>query len=215
MGYSFHAPIRSTEDRDEMFAFLTEHYQPWYKLAEYEGEYQGVSEPMIDNMSYGEPDYDGAEGYPYIGFDFNTGDDGERYWMYNLCFWMAQLIGQKRAWPKRTGLEKPVPYVVYDIIDDSNPDDVDYMWPVLERSEFEGKLGGQLEWCLVDNGYRGWVSMCHRHYANFQKRRIKKGEEPYTEMPEFLADQLPDAEKADAIIKAELARFTELWKARK
>jgi hypothetical protein len=30
-------------------------------------------------------------------------------------------------------------------------------------------------------------------------------------MPEFLTRNLPDAERADAIIKAELARFTELW----
>jgi len=208
MGYSFHAPIRSVEDRDEMFAFLTEHYRPWYKLAEYEGEYQGVSEPMIDDMSYGEEDY------PYIGVDFNTGDDGERYWMYNLCYWIVQRIGKLRAWPKRKGLTEPVPYVVYDIINDEDPNDVDYMWPVLERSEFEGKIEKNLEWCLVDDGFRGWVSQIHRHYANFNARKIKKGEEPYTEMPEFLADQLPDAEKADAIIKAELARFTELWNSR-
>jgi hypothetical protein len=151
MGYSFHAPIQSTEDRDEMFAFLQEHYRPWYKLAEYEGEYQGVSDPKLDNMAYGEPDY------PYIGFDFNTGDDGERYWMYNLCYWMVQRIGKKRAWPQRKGLENGVPYVVYDI-DEDDPNCIDYAWPVLERSEFEGKVDDDLEWCLVDNGYRGWAS---------------------------------------------------------
>jgi hypothetical protein len=210
MGYSFHTPIRSTEDRDEMFAFLQENYRPWYKIAKYDNDYQGVSEPMSQDMSYGSTTAD----YPYIGFDFNTGDDGERYWLYNLNYWMAQLIGKKRAWPERRGLEEPVPYVVYDGAVEEDPNDVDYTWPVLERSEFEGKVDG-LEWCLVDNGFRGWASMIHRHYANFKKRQLKKGEEVYTEMPEFLASSLPEAEESDVLLKAELARLTELWEARK
>jgi hypothetical protein len=227
MGYSFSAPCKSKKARDEMFVFLQEHYRSWdLFVAPYKDELEAVQGngilmpfitldsrlrgPLTDDLSYDHSKFK-------IGFDYGAGfSDGERYWMYNFCYWIAQRVGRRRTFKKQAPDCGAVPYVLYDGHE---------AWPVLERSEYEGKVGEDSEW-LVDNGFRGmarqsdWEEQMQRDKLQkaqdegLEGEAMEKVKESVTAMLEWLAGKRKGSELVDKIVKSELARLTELWEAR-
>jgi hypothetical protein len=136
--------------------------------------------------------------------------------MYNFCYWMAQRVGRLRTFTKKAKDCGAVPYVLYDGHE---------AWPVLERSEYEGKVGNDSEW-LVDDGFRGMVSLADWEERMQKERMQKTKDEGLTgqakeaalqaaeNMLNWLAGKRKGSEIVDKAIKAELERLTELWEAR-
>lgn len=214
MGYSFHTPCKSNEARDEMFAFLEEHYRPFSELAAgsgYLGEFS--SEEDLNNRSFEHTDsirgprkddlsYVHDKKNCYIGFDMSTSGGAQGVWMKDFCRWMATKVGRLRTFKD---VEGKVPYVVYDM---GGPDD---LWPVLERSQYN--VTKEMESYLVDRGFRGWTALIesmfqdHCGFADRDDRPAPKRDEG------VWAIQFTVAGRADQYIKAELERLDALWEA--
>jgi hypothetical protein len=224
MGYSFSTPCKSKKARDEMFAFLEVNYRAWDKIVE--GLKEEVPEdkkrrlmpfitfdtrlrgPLTEDLSYDHSKYK-------IGFDYGAGfSDGERYWMYNFCYWMAQRVGRRRTFTNKAKDCGAVPYVLYDGHE---------AWPVLEKSEYGDKVGEDNEW-TVENGFRGMVSLIEWeervHQERMEEAETKteavqeKGFQMVRDMTDWFAGRRKASELVDKAIKAELTRLTELWEAR-
>jgi len=206
MGYSFATPCKSKKSRNEMRVFLDEHYHAWDQ----------VIEPFKDDLTNGKgimpfvtfetrlrgPSYD--QGESKVVFDYGAGfSDGERYWLYNLCYWIAQRVGRRRTFSKKAPDCGAVPYVLYD----------DYeAWPVLEKSEYGDKVGDS-EW-VVENGFRGMVSLIEWEKRAQEETAAEKGLKIAKEMLDWLMGRRKGAEVVDRAIKTELERLTKLWEAR-
>jgi hypothetical protein len=210
MGYSFATPCKSKKALKEMMGFLDEHYRAWDKIIE----------PFKDDLTAGRgimpmvtfetrlrgPATEGAydHGATRIVFDYGAGfSDGERYWMYNLCYWMAQRVGRRRPFKKKAPDCGAVPYVVYDGYE---------AWPVLEKSEFGDKVGDS-EW-IVEDGFRGMVSLIEWEKKASEKTALEQGLEMAKELLDYLAGRRKTSEIVDKAIQTELARLTELWGSR-
>lgn len=210
MGYSFSTPCKSLKARDKMFAFLEKHYHPWGDLAAPFKEDLDKSPtnilplfswdtrtrgPLTEGLSY-------DHGKCKIGFDYGAGlCEGERYWMYNLCYWMAQRVGRRKVLGRKAPGCGAVPYVLYDGFD---------AWPVLERSEFADKLEDS-EW-LVDRGFRGMLATVELEKMSFEEDTAgfpTTADLQYIER--WFNPRLEMAKRVDVIIRTELARLTSLW----
>jgi len=227
MGYSFYTPCRSRKARDEMFAFLKEHYRPFSVLAAGSGCLDEIADqqdldnrewehrdcirgPLKDDLSY-------TTSKCYIGFDFGFSGGAEGTWMKDFCRWVATKVGRLRTFPD---VEGKVPYVVYDIPAHAN--DRDSIWPVLERSEFT--VTRDMKSFLVDRGFRGWarqVDVMRKHSRLVARERAKRDNWTKRELAAHLAKQTAFwdlqeriAERADEYIKAELQRLDNLWEER-
>ena len=230
MGYSIHTPCKSKRARDKMFAFLREHYRPFSVLAAGSGCLEEIGEledlndrkwkhtdslrgPLREDMSYG-----GDVSKWYIGFDFGGGSGGEYTWMKDFCRWVATKVGRLRQFE---AIEGRVPYIVYDIPDD-DWDRFDYVWPVLERSEFS--VTADMRQFVVDDGFRGWtqrIGESRKHAKHAAKGRAER--EGWTKRQlnayikrrmDFWDQQERIAKRADKYIKKELHRLSDLWEAR-
>jgi hypothetical protein len=158
MGYSIATPLKSAKARDEMWAFMQEHYKPWNEVEPPEAELQPLEGtpdfPMAMAFPQGptNPDYDFTwqlcrdgdlsydNGKNRIGYNYGAsyGPSGDYGWA--VLRWMALRAGRVRKFKKKYGLEEVVPYTVYDGYE---------AWPVLVRSEWEDKVDKRARWCLV------------------------------------------------------------------
>jgi len=215
MGYSFATPCKSKKARDEMMAFLNDYYRSWDQVIKPfkeelfvtgSGNMRVAPQISFDTRLRGpvtEAAYD--DGKTRIAFDYGAGfSDAERYWMYNLCYWMAQRVGRRRTFSKKAPGCGAVPYVVYDGFE---------AWPVLEKSEFGDKVAEDNEW-LVEQGFRGMESLVEWEHQAAQENAKKSGEEMPKAFTEWLASRAETARIVDKAIKAELLRLSGLWDAR-
>lgn len=209
MGYSFATPIKSPKARDNMVAFLEKHYRPWEQIIEpFKGELENgrgimpfvsfdtrARGPLADDLAY-------DHGKCKIGFDYGAGfSDGERYWMYNFCYWMAQRAGRRRVFTKKAPDCGAVPYVVYDGYE---------AWPVLEASDYKDKVGEHHEW-LVENGFRGMVSLIEWEKRAQEKSAVEKGLQIAKDLLDYYTGRAKGAQVVDKAIKVELDRLSKLW----
>lgn len=106
MGYSAHVPCKSKKERDEMFAFLEEHYRPFSKVVAGAGclDYFVADEKEFENRNFEHHDSicgpcrEGLSYIPddsdfYIGFDFMTSGGAEGQWMFEFLRWVATKVG--------------------------------------------------------------------------------------------------------------------------
>lgn len=210
MGYSFAAPCKSKKARDEMMAFLDEHYHSWDQVIEpFKGELtsgQGIMPVVTFETRLRGPATEGAydQGKAKIVFDYGAGfSDAERYWMYNLCYWMVQRVGRRRVFSKMAPDCGAVPYVVYDGYQ---------AWPVLEKSKFGDKVGDS-EW-IVEDGFRGMMNLIEWERKASKKTALEQGVEMAKEMLDWLTGREKTAGIVDTAIKTELERLSGLWENR-
>lgn len=220
MGYSFYTPCRSEEARDEMLAFLEDHYRPWSVLAASSGCLDEMaSEEELNNLEWEHQDtiygpsgdslsYVSDEEYPwYIGFDFGSSGGGEGTWMKEFCRWVATKVGAMKTF-KEGGASL---FVCYD----------DEAWPMLERSEH---AGSDLEPFVVTNGFRGWLPMVRqmetrsKHRLEERKKTENWSEAQHRERLKEHAQRwdvkVETAKRADSYVKKELSRLDMLWEER-
>jgi len=154
MGYSASTPMKSTKARDEMIAFLEEHYRPWLDV-----QPTGIEDGMLNSYMTSE-DYDwsthictGEElaynpGKLKVGFNFSHSGGILGHYGFSILRWMALRAGKTRKVSQKEfpGLKGSFPVFQYDY---------DPAWPVLPRSQYEGNVPKKVEWCLTDdNGFK-------------------------------------------------------------
>lgn len=215
MGYSFATPCKSKKARNEMMAFLDENYRPWNEVIEpFKDELTatgpgtlGIMPQITFETRLRGPATQGAydQGKAKIVFDYGAGfSDAERYWMYNLCYWMAQRVGRRRVFSKMAPDCGAVPYVVYDGYQ---------AWPVLEKSEFGDKVDEDNEWLVVD-GFRGMENVVEWDKKATKQTALEEGVEVAKGMLDWLSGRAKTAGIVDEAIKTELTRLAILWETR-
>jgi len=149
MGYSAFTPMRSAKARDQMVAFLKEHFRPWYMIqppADQLDHFHACSESEDSDWTQyirvgGDLSYNA--GPLKVGFDFSSSMGAIGHYGKTLLSWMALRVGQHRKVSKTEyGFVKgTVPVWQYDY---------DPASPVLIRSEWEDRVPKDFQWVLVD-----------------------------------------------------------------
>ena len=139
MGYSITTPIKSQKAKAEMFAFLTEHFVPFYELLPHlYGGFSQLRGPLDGDFAY-------DHGKCRIGFDYSVIQDLERDYVSGLLHWMALRVGRKRKLPifeRFSNTKAIVPYIVYDGYES---------WPVRLASEWRDKAPPEVrQWRFCD-----------------------------------------------------------------
>jgi len=141
MGYSMGARARTAALKEQMLAFLREHYRCWPQVTgEDEKHWWYNSSPPK-----GSPDlsYDSAK--LALGFDHSGLHGWERFYLYTVSRWIALKVGRrKRRFSEVTPQElpEPVSYMTYD---------GDTHWPVIVRTVEEAvNLPKGQRWCATD-----------------------------------------------------------------
>jgi hypothetical protein len=230
MGYSLHTPCRTKKDRDQMVRFLKKHYRPFSVLAAGSGCLCEVADlhelndrtwkhtdnlrgPLGEDLSY-IPDTTKW----YIGFDFGSSMGGQGHWAKDFLRWVATKVGKTHQFEV---IEGEVPYIVYDIPDD-DWDAFDYVWPVLEKSEYT--VTKDMRSFVTDHGFRGWAQQAKEMREFSMKRAPERAEEEGWNAHRLKIElerraqrhdlTLKVAKRADKYIKRELRRLDALWEAR-
>lgn len=206
MGYSAHVPCKSKKERDEMFAFLEEHYRPFSKVVAGAGclDYFVADEKEFENRNFEHHDSicgpcrEGLSYIPddsdfYIGFDFMTSGGAEGQWMFEFLRWVATKVGVRYLFD----FGAQVPFIVYDI--PTGPDDLDSRWPILERSEFRD-VDEKLQQFVTDNSFKGMLRVVQ------SRRKMSWNPQQYDFWERV-------ATRADLYFRKELRRLDELWAA--
>jgi hypothetical protein len=150
MGYSASTPMKSAKARDEMLAFLAEHYRPWHViqppkdvLADFDFGWVPEEWDWTTEIVAGDGiDYNGSK--TKIGFNFGNSSGLLGHYGFSLLRWVALKAGKRRKVSKKEfgDLGGVVPVFQYDC---------DPAWPVLVRSEWEDKAPEGCWWCLTDD----------------------------------------------------------------
>jgi len=200
MGYSIATRAKSRSARDELLAFMAEHYKPLHVIQPPESAFPSVALAFEHQTT--EKDYDWTRwirtdlSYDHasmaIGFDCGTSGGPEGDYAWNILHWIAVTVGRKRTF-QESGITEAVPYVVYDGHE---------AWPVLARSEWGHRCPERCASRLVDEvGFRPIF-------------RPWKAKVPKPGLVTLAQGVILEScyKKRDAMIRAELVRLTDLWK---
>jgi hypothetical protein len=158
MGYSASTLMKSAKARDQMLAFLAEHYRPWHQVQPEYDEREAYDAAFFAGAYEVSEDWDwtayicSGDDLAYnssknkIGFNFSGSGEMVGHYGFTLLRWMALMAGAERKVNKKEfpSLEgQRVPVMQYDY---------DPCWPVLVGSP-EG-APDDTWWCHTDEHAR-------------------------------------------------------------
>jgi hypothetical protein len=183
MGYSVAIQVDEKELRVKALDFMMKRFRQWKELAPECVNSHNIRGPCLG----GELAYEGSP--LRIGFDYSSGlGDVERHYLWCVIHWMALTFGSKRRF---SGFAARKPYYIYDG-DERTAILVGDDWknrPESMKNEKEVQPDGWHPWMYSDvKGLTGVVlRMCQKRAWGIR------------------------LDKAEKIIRAELARLTEEW----
>jgi hypothetical protein len=206
MGYSFATPMKSPKAKAHMLAFMAEHYRGLSDIAPdvFVRRDYDASRFLTDDL-----DYD--DGPSKVGFNYSALMGAGRYYCTSILGWMALRAGRTRRFNK---LSKgfSAPYYVYDGYEST---------PVLDAAIWAGRLAPGARFRATGSGVMDPEAPTQLEPGVYHIQWGDRGVSVSVVDPTgyhtspFHFTKYPDQaeEKAliEPIVKAELARLTELW----